>query len=413
MNSPIALQPSKELHARQNTGYATGLDNMNMLAAIRWQVVADFLILAVAFYALLHWARSARALRIALGVLGLHVLALLARNLDLVITSWVLDASAVLAILVLLLVFQPELRRAFMRVDSALRHWPQPVVVGSQTNRAIASAAFELAQSHLGALLVITRQDSIGELIEGGIAIGAGVSTELLYAIFEKLSPLHDGAVIIEDGRLATANVVLPLTRRQNVPSFYGTRHRAAMGLAERCDALVVVVSEERSEVTLMDAGAIRPMKHPEQLIATLEGLFSRSREPFQDRLRRLLFANLGLKFAALGLAAVVWSMSFLASGTTIRTVSAPVEFSNVPSGMEVAQQSTDTLEIQLRGSPWIMDSVNPGALVAQFNLRGLHAGWQTVPFKPNSLDLPPGIQVDRVTPQRLRVEVIQPGAQR
>jgi len=382
-----------------------------MLTALRWQVIADFLILAAAFYALLRWARSARALRIALGVLGLHVLALIARNLDLVITSWVLDASAILAVLVLLLVFQPELRRAFMRVDSALKRWPQPMVVGSQANRAIANAAFDLAQSALGGLVVITRRDSIGELVEGGVQIGANVSVELLYAIFEKLSPLHDGAVIVEDDRLVSANVVLPLTRRQNVPSFYGTRHRAAMGLAERCDALVVVVSEERSEVTLMDAGAIHHIKDPEQLVAMLEKLLTRPSERVSDRLRRLFFAHLGLKFAALALAAVVWSMSFMASGTTIRTLSAPVEFSDVPGGMEVAQQSTDTLEIQLRGSPWIMESLNLQTLVAQFDLRSLHEGWQTIRFQPTSLDLPPGIQVDRVTPRTLRVDIVRAGA--
>jgi diadenylate cyclase len=384
-----------------------------MLTALRWQVVADFLILAVAFYAMLRWARSARALRIALGVLGLHVLALLARNLDLVITSWVLDASAILAVLVLLLVFQPELRRAFMRVDSALRRWPHPVAEGSHANRAIARAAFDLAQSRLGALVVLERRDSIGELIEGGIEIGAAVSPELLYAIFEKLSPLHDGAVIVEDGRVMSANVVLPLTRRQNVPSYYGTRHRAAMGLAERSDALVVVVSEERSEVTLMDAAAIRLMREPEQLTATLEKLLTRPSERFSDRLRRILFAHLGLKFAALGLAALVWSMSFLAAGTTIRTVSAPVEFSGVPPGLAVGQQSTDTLEIQLRGSPWVMESLDPRTLVARFDLRSMHAGWQTMSFRPNSLDLPPGIQVDRVSPAVLRVDVVRSDAQR
>jgi uncharacterized protein (TIGR00159 family) len=385
---------------------------MILLTAIRWQVVADYLILAGAFYVLLRWARSARALRVALGVVGLHVLALLARNLDLVITSWVLDASAILAILVLLLIFQPELRRAFMRVDSALRRWPRPLVVGSQTNRAIANAAFELAGSHLGALLVITRQDSIGELVDGGIVLGAAVSEELVEAIFQKLSPLHDGAVIIEGDQLTRANTVLPLTRRQDLPNFYGTRHRAGAGMAERCDALIIVVSEERAEVTLMDAAKIRHIENPEQFLATLEGLLSPvQHETFAVHLRRAFTANLRLKFAALGLAAVVWSMSFLASGTTIRTLSAPVEFANVPSGTEVDEQSTDTLEIQLRGSPWIMESVSPGALVARFDLGRLHTGWHTLRFQPDSLDLPPGIRVDRVTPDMLRVEVVQSGA--
>src|SRR5579872_563483 len=125
------------------------------MVALRWQIAADFLVLAVAFYALLRWARSARAMRIALGVVGLHALALLARRLDLVVTSWVLDASAILAILVLLLIFQPELRRAFMRLDSALNRWPRPTAVGSDSSHAIANAAFGLARYQLGALLVI------------------------------------------------------------------------------------------------------------------------------------------------------------------------------------------------------------------------------------------------------------------
>lgn len=377
-----------------------------MLRAASWPIAADFLVLTLVFYALLRWARSARAMRIPLGVVGLHALALLARRLDLVVTSWVLDASAILAILVLLLIFQPELRRALVRLDSALKHGPIPAVPGDQTSQAICRAAFALAQYHLGALLVIVRRDAIGELLEGGVAIDAQISPELLEAIFQKPSPLHDGAVIIEGDRLARANAVLPLTHRSDVPAFYGTRHRAAMGLAERCDALVVAVSEERTEVTLMVEGSIRPMPDPAHFAAVFEGLLRPARETTGARLRRLCLANLDLKFAALGLAGVFWWMSFLASGTTIRTLSVPIEFSNVPSGMEVTNQSADTLDIQVRGSPWIMDSVSLGTHVGAFDLRGLHPGWHTLRLQPRSLDLPPGITVNRVTPETVRVEV-------
>jgi diadenylate cyclase len=380
---------------------------------VRWQIVADFLVLAMAFYGLLRWARSARAMRIALGVVGLHALALLARHLDLMVTSWVLDAAAILSTLVLLLIFQPELRRAFMRLDSAVKRWPRPAVVRNQTSQAIADACFGLARLHLGALLVITRQDSINELLEGGMAIRAAVSSELLEAIFQKLSPLHDGAAIIEGDELVKANVVLPLTQRQDLPSSYGTRHRAAVGLAERCDALVVAVSEERAEVSLMDGGRIYHITDTEHFVTTLDGLLSPVHEGIQVHLRRLFFTNLGLKFAALGLAGVIWGMSFLASGTTIRTVSVPIEFNNVPQGMVVGSQSADTLEVQVRGSPWIMDSLNLERLVGSFNLGGLKAGSHTLRLRPESLDLPPGIVVDRVTPETIRVQVAQAQAPR
>jgi uncharacterized protein (TIGR00159 family) len=373
---------------------------------LRWQIVADFLVLALAFYALLRWARTAHAMRIALGVVGLHALALLARHLDLVVTSWVLDAAAILATLVLLLVFQPELRRAFMRLDSVLKRWPRPVMVRSRTSVVISNAAFGLTRLHLGALLVITRRDSINELLEGGNILGADISSEVLEAIFQKLSPLHDGAAVIEGDKIVRANVVLPLTRRQDLPVSYGTRHRAAVGLAERCDALVVAVSEERAEVTLMDGGRIYPIADEEHFVSTLEGLLSPVSEGLASGLRRLFLTDLRLKFSALGLAGVIWGMSFLASGTTIRTMRVPIEFSNVPPGMVVTGQSAEALEVQVRGSPWIMDSVNLPRLVGSFNLGGMQAGWHTLRLKPESLDLPPGIAVDRVTPDSIQVQV-------
>ena len=162
-----------------------------------------------------------------------------------------------------------------------------------------------------------------------------------------------------------------------------------------------------------MDGGRIYHMTDMEQFVTTLEGLLSPVRESVGVRLRRLFFTNLGLKFAALGLAGVIWGMSFLASGTTIRTVNVPIEFSNVVPGMVVGSQSADALEIQVRGSPWIMDSVNLERIVGNFNLGGVQAGWHTLRLRPESLDLPPGIVVDRVTPETIRVQVALAQTQR
>jgi uncharacterized protein (TIGR00159 family) len=378
------------------------------MSFFRWQSAVDFLVLTVAFYALLRWAHSARALRIALGVVGTHALALLARRLDLVITSWVLDSAAILAVVLLLLIFQPELRGAFMRLDSALRYWPRPQAAAlSKNNYAIADAAFDLAHARLGALLVIVRRDAISELLDAGVLLGAEVSPELLEAIFQKSSPLHDGAIIVDGDRAVKAGVVLPLTQRQDIAGFYGTRHRAAMGLAERCDALVIVVSEERGEVSLVRGQDIRLQGDREQLLRTLEQLRSSDRKSPTNRVYRLLFANARLKFGAAGLAGLIWAMSFLAAGTTIRTVAVPIEFSNVPVGMEIAEQSADSLEVQLRGSPWVIDSISLGIPLARFDLSHAHSGWNTLQLPPSTLDLPPGVVVDRITPNRIQVRII------
>jgi hypothetical protein len=213
---------------------------------------------------------------------------------------------------------------------------------------------------------------------------------------------------MVEDGRLARAGVVLPLTQRRDVPGCYGTRHRAGMGLAERCDALVIVVSEERGEVTLMEGRRIRAVERPGELAAVLLKLQEGSREKPAARVRRLLVSHLRLKMAALGLAGLIWSMSFLASGTTIRMVTVPIEFSSVPAGMEIAEESTDSLELQIRGSPWIMDSVSLNKLIARFDLHQLRPGTHSLELTPGTLDLPPGIVVDRATPAHVRLVLTQ-----
>jgi hypothetical protein len=302
--------------------------------------------------------------------------------------------------------FRSELRHMVMGLDRLLL--PRKASLLGQTWRNVARAAFTMAEQRVGALLVLVRQDSIDELLDGGVDIGAQISAELLEALFQKSSPLHDGAAILEGDRVRKANVVLPLTERREVPHYYGTRHRAAMGLAERSDALVIAVSEERGEVTLMDGAIIRVMRAPEQLAGLLEKLQAQPQVRLQNRVRRLFTANRTFKLAALGLAAAIWSISFVGTaGTTVRLVTVPIEFSNVPAGMEIASQSTDVLDVQVRGASWLIDSVSLARLVAHFDLRHAHRGDQTLTVSPNVLRLPPGMIIERVEPDHLTVRLL------
>lgn len=372
----------------------------------RWQSFVDFLVLAAALYVVLRWAQKARALRIALTIVSLHVLALLARHFELVITGWVLDGAAVVAGIYLMLAFRSELRHAFLGLDSLLT--PRPSGLLTPTYRAIGRTAFALAAERLGALIVLVRRDAIEELMDSGVSLSADVSSELLEAIFQKTSPLHDGAVILENDRISLANAVVPLTDRKEVPPQYGTRHRAAMGLAERCDALVVVVSEERGEVTLMDGRVMRRMNNVDELVQLLQRLESPPQLHLGQRIWGAFASHLRFKFAALGLAGIVWATTFLATGTTVRTVSIPVEFANVPLGMEIANQSADTLDVQVRGNSWLMDSISLTRLVAHFDMRKAQLGQQTLRVTPGVLNLPPGLVMERVSPGGLDVRLVR-----
>src|SRR5262245_60293755 len=236
------------------------------MAAFRWQSIVDFVVLAAAISLLLRWSLEARALRLALSVLLLRLAALISEQLGLLITSWVLDAATVVALLVLVVVFQPELRRAVMRLDLPGRaaHERQLPVLA-----AVSAAAFALAKDGCGALIVSVQDDSIAELVTSGVRMSARTSPELLQALFQKSSPLHDGAVILDGDLLTQAGAILPLTQRP-VPDYFGTRHRAGLGLSERSDASVVVVSEERREVTLMRQGRADVIRTADDLMSAL-----------------------------------------------------------------------------------------------------------------------------------------------
>src|ERR1051326_8209976 len=154
-----------------------------MWTLFRWQNIVDYTTVTVFLYILLHLAREARALRTAFVIVALYAGALLARDFELLITSWILEACAVVGVAVLVLTFQSELRYVLLRLNSLLPLWPQQPGSPAQTGRAAAEAAFRLASSRTGALIAILRQDLISGLVTGGVSVGAAVTKELLEAI--------------------------------------------------------------------------------------------------------------------------------------------------------------------------------------------------------------------------------------
>lgn len=378
------------------------------LQGFRWQSPVDFLILFLAVYLLLLWGKQARALRIALAIVGLRAGSLLARQFDLIFTPWVMDAASFVAIGLLLFVFQSELRYAVVQIEATLRHFLRQKISLVPAFAAISEAAFALATTNRGALIVVSRQDPIEELIQGGIALGGEISKEILEAIFRKVSPVHDGAAIIQGNRIVTVSAILPLTQRTDLPSGYGTRHRAALGLAERCDAIVVVVSEGRRVVALVSERQFQQMATAEELGQRLQNLCGAATAigptPMAKRLRK----NLGLKATAAALALLIWGISFGIKGTTSRTIGVPVEFTNIGENMKISYQSATVLQVQLRGSAWLLDSVNLTRVVAYFDLNDSVEGKQTIPVSHAALNLPPGVEVERVSPGSVSIYLLR-----
>jgi diadenylate cyclase len=365
---------------------------------LRWQSVVDFVVLAPSIYLLLRWSRDARALRVTLGILGLEAGAVIAGQLDLVITVWVLHAAAVGAGVVLIVLFQPELRHALNTLEVLLKRSDRRGAL-SQALEVVSAAAFSLAGAGRGALLVLTRHDSVNELLPGGVPLGGHVSPEILEAVFRKVSPVHDGATIIEGDRITRVGALLPLSQSEKLPRKWGTRHRAGMGLAERSDAVVVVASEERGDVTLMHDGAFRRVDSPDEILIELTTLFApqpTARSPKCFRRSELLLQSVAIVLALIAVAA-----TSLVAGTVVRVRTVPIEVTNLAPGLRILDQSAVAAQVQLRGSSWALDSIEGAPLTARADVRNLAEGVHDIGLGvPRPLPL--GVTVEAISPERI-----------
>ena len=373
---------------------------------LSWQSYVDFAVLAAALYLLLLWAKQTRTLRLAFAIILLHAAGLVARRFGLTVTSYLLTGTSVGALAMIVVLFPGELRHAFLRLDSLLRLGLARRLPGGTVYQQLAEAAFTMAALRTGALIVIPGRDSIDEVVRGGVRFGATVSTVVIEAIFEKHSPLHDGAAILSGDTISRVGTVLPLSERLDLPAYFGTRHRAAMGLAERSDAVMVVVSEERGAVTVMHDRQAIEARDVNDVVRLLESRASKPSLTWWQRLRSLGTHNLQVKGAAVGLAAVIWLTTLARTNAAVRTVTVPIEFRNVPARMEIVHQSANRVEVQLRAAPWLIDSFSARDLSVQFDLAKTGAGDHTLRVHPESLNPPPGMSVERVTPEEVKVEL-------
>ncbi len=233
----------------------------SLLGQITLSTLVDIGITAVLIYWLFSLIQGTRAVRLLIGVAVLLLVYALAQLFDLRLLSQILQTGAVVGIFALVVIFQPEMRRALDRIGSVgSLAWlvsPGEQRAAERVATAVAAAASRLAADRTGALIVIARETGLEEFAETGVALDADLSVDLLCTIFFPRSPLHDGAVIIRSGRIAAAGATLPLAEVTVQPRRIGTRHRAALGITEQTDAVVVVVSEETGRVSLVERARI------------------------------------------------------------------------------------------------------------------------------------------------------------
>lgn len=235
--------------------------------------ILDLFLVAWLIYRGMLLVKGTRAQPMLTGLIIIGFIYVFSRYLDLVTLNWILGNFLGSVILVIVVLFQEDFRRALINVG-LLRGFNNDVpLVMEEAIKEIATASAELSEKRIGALIVIARDVGLHDYVEHAVGIDATVSHQLIEAIFQHVSPIHDGAIIIQDARLTCAGAVLPLTFNPTISKRYGTRHRAAIGLSERTDAIVVVVSEETGAISMIREGKIIKDLNEKTLINALNRL--------------------------------------------------------------------------------------------------------------------------------------------
>jgi len=234
---------------------------------IEWNDILDIALMSILIYGLITIVRRTRAVQLVKGIAMLFIGYLLASMLQLKTITFLFDNVFQVGLVALVVVFQPELRRALERMGRGKigamlsflgsRPTPEKTLIWKDAIATICDSAEHMSASRTGALMVIERSTGLGEIINTGTSVDAEATSELIETIFYEGSPLHDGAVVIRDGRVCAAGCLLPLTSNSDISRDMGTRHRAAIGMSESSDAIVVVVSEETGIISVAKNGLV------------------------------------------------------------------------------------------------------------------------------------------------------------
>lgn len=244
----------------------------------------DIVLVATIMYWIYRVTRGTNAPYIFSGIIAIYLLWVVVRALNMELLSSMLGQVISVGVIALIILFQPELRRFLQLIGLRQKHFNFISRIFSTTEEEqstvniepIVTACRDMAETKTGALIVIRQESDLRLIAEGGIAIDAKTSVSLLKNIFFKNAPLHDGAVIVEGDRIVAAKCILPVTQ-SDVPKDYGTRHRAAIGMSEISDAIIVIVSEETGGISIAQGGELRRNIEPVRLQQTLQRFLVRN----------------------------------------------------------------------------------------------------------------------------------------
>lgn len=378
----------------------------NFFANLRIVDFIDISVIAVFIYIILIWFEQARARFVMIGLFILGSVYILARLFGLYLTTIFFQAFFAIFLIMVVIIFQDEFRRFFERVALwGLIRNKRRFTSFNQNVDILTNALTELSNKKIGALVIIRGTDPLARHIEGGIPLGGLISQIMLEAIFNPNAPTHDGAVIIEDGRIIEFGCHLPLSMNIHEIGHLGTRHAAALGLAERTDALCLVVSEERGTISFAEGNKIKPLKDMAALRICLED-FYRKRFPQ----RRNIWPDLltGHIFEKLTAIALAFGLLFAFGHTQDiiqRDFVVPIEYRNLASNWNIAEPKPKEASIALSGTESAFNLMDSKELKISLDMSGVKDGLNEFTFSKDSIRNPAGISIMGINPPKITLD--------
>ena len=375
-----------------------------LISSLRWQDVVDIALVSyilLRFYVLF---RGTNAFRVLIGILILWFFQQVAVSMGLIVTSWVVQGVVALGAFIIIVIFRNEIRNVLLARNLRSIFWDFSSKTVISAIETIVQSVHEMANQKCGALLVFPGKEDLEEVVQTGVPWNGDISKEMILSIFWPDNPVHDGAAVIQGNQIDQVGAILPLSRRDDLPSYYGTRHRAALGLAEATDALVIAVSEERGDVVVARGSQLKIVKQKRRLEQILQEHMGVAVKKGRESRREIL------AFVAAALVSVIFTTGVWFSVSrgvdTLVTLQVPLEYTKRDLAMEIVSTSVNTVNLELEGSGALVKSIRPDQVQVRLDLSKSKAGPNTFSITPKSISLPPGIVLKGVTPSVVDVEL-------
>ena len=370
--------------------------------------VIDILVVTVLLYTATAWLRQTRAAFVIRGIFILAAVYIVARYLDLQLTAWLFQGFFAIFLIIIVVIFQEELRQIFERIAVWSLATKPPRPLRSDAVDILIGTLADLAKEKIGALVVVEGRDPIDRHIMGGIELGGKISEPLLKSVFDPHSPGHDGAVIIENDRISRFAAHLPLSNNFQQLINVGTRHSAALGLTELSDALCIAVSEERGTISFARNGRLRQVDNIQELGLLLRR-FLQEKYPSSERRTfslALVRENWVVKLVTFSLAVGLWYVLIPGSSTVEVTYKLPVQVQNLPADYHVEEVMPSQVNATFTGPRRAFYFFDPGKLKVTVDLSATDTGRKVLRLTEQNVQHPQDLTLQQLDPQTLRVSV-------